>query len=396
MINAMALSQSSQGGTGGFGLDEYLMKMIEMEASDLFLRPLSPPAYRVTGRIIRTELPAPAAEDMAGFCEQLLTPVAKRRFEHSPDIDVAYTIPGCGRFRVNLFMQQGMIALAARLIPLGAVNFETLNLPESVLKMADAQSGLIMLVGPTGCGKSTTIAAMIHHINSTREEHIVTIEDPIEFVHDEDKCLIHQRQVGYDTESFSTALKHVVRQSPDVILIGEMRDVDTMQTAISAALTGHLILTTLHTTNVVQSIDRILNYFPPGARGQAQVDLAVTLIGIVSMRLLAKADGPGRIPAVEVLIATPTLRQMITENKLVDIYDMIKRGRDEGMVTLNQSLVELCKAGKISEADALRHTPNPDEFSLNMQGMFTGIDSIDLRTDDQLWKKKEQQDQPLT
>ena len=396
MINAMASSQSSQGGNGDYSLDKYLAKMIEMDSSDLFLRPLSAPAFRVNGKIIRTSLPAPTPEDVDGFCKQLLTPVAMRRFEHSPDIDVAYTIPGCGRFRVNIFMQQGMIALAARLIPLGAVKFENLNLPKSVLKMADSQSGLILLVGPTGCGKSTTLASMIHHINSTREDHIVTIEDPIEFVHEEDKCLIHQRQVGYDTESFPTALKHVVRQSPDVIMIGEMRDVDTMQTAISAALTGHLILTTLHTTNVVQSIDRMLNYFPPAARGQAQVDLAVTLVGIVSMRLLPKADGSGRIPAVEVLKATSTVRQMITEDRLVDIYDVIKRGKDEGMVTLNQSLVELAKAGKISEADALRHTPNPDEFSLNMQGMFTGIDSIDLRTDDQLWTKKENPGQPKT
>ena len=397
MLKAMTAAQSSPPTSHPSQLDEYLSKMIQMQASDLFLRPLSPPAYRVTGKITRSEMPAPTVDEMKNICDQLLTPIARRRFEQSPDIDVAYTIPGQGRFRVNLFMQQGMIALAARLIPLGAVAFETLNLPDSILKMADAQSGLVLLVGPTGCGKSTTLAALIHQINSTRADHIVTIEDPIEFIHEEDKALIHQRQVGYDTESFATALKHVVRQSPDVILIGEMRDADTMQTAVSAALTGHLVLTTLHTNNVVQSIDRILNYFPPGARKQAQADLATTLVGIVSMRLIPLPDGAGRTPATEVLVATSTVRQLITDNKLVDIYDIMKRSQDDGMTTLNQSLVNLANAGVIDEATAMRYAPNPDEFRLNMQGMFTGIDSIDLRTDETQWQTDEnQQNNPPT
>jgi len=249
-----------------------------------------------------------------------------------------------------------------------------------VLKMANAQAGLILIVGPTGCGKSTTLASLIHHINATREAHIVTIEDPIEFVHEEIRSLIHQRQVGYDTESFSRALRHIVRQSPDVILIGEMRDSDTMQTALSAALTGHLIFSTLHTTNVVQSVDRILSYFPADARTQAQADLATTIIGIVSMRLLPKADGSGRIPAVEILLGTPTIRRLIKEGEFVEIYDVIKRSQDDGMRTLNQSLVELVQSGKVSEKEALPYAPNPEEFRLNIQGMFTGIDSIDLRT----------------
>ncbi len=360
-------------------LDAYLEKMLEMGASDLFLRADSPPTYRVNGIITRTDLPAPNEKDMRGNLERILTPVAKRRFEESPDIDVAYTLPGRGRFRVNIFMQQGRLALAARAIPLGSVEFKTLNLPSSVLQMANSQTGLILVVGPTGCGKSTTLASLIHHINSTRKEHIVTIEDPIEFVHEEIHSLIHQRQVGYDTESFAIALRHIVRQSPDVILIGEMRDSDTMQTALSAALTGHLILSTLHTTNVVQSVDRILSYFPADARGQARIDLAATLVGIVSMRLLRKTDGSGRVPAVEVLLGTPTVRRLIKEGEFVELYDIMKRSRDDGMSTLNQSLVDLALSGRVSQEEALPYAPNPEEFRLNIQGMFTGIDSIDLR-----------------
>lgn len=361
--------------------DAYLRKMVEVGASDLFLRADSPPTYRVNGRMLRTDLPSPGEQDMRACLERILTPVARRRFDESPDIDIAYALPGKGRFRVNLFMHQGRLGLAARAIPIGAVEFETLGLPPAVLDMANAQAGLILIVGPTGCGKSTTLASLIHHINASRDAHIVTIEDPIEFVHDEIRSLIHQRQVGYDTESFATALRHVVRQSPDVILIGEMRDTDTMQTALSAALTGHLILSTLHTTNVVQSVDRILSYFPADARAQAQADLATTLIGIVSMRLLPKADGSGRVPAVEALLGTPTIRRLIKEGEFAQIYDVMKRSRDVGMCTLNQSLVELVKSGKVTEEDSLPYAPNPEEFRLNIQGMFTGIDSIDLRTE---------------
>ena len=372
----------SAGATGADlpSLEGYLGKMAELHASDLYLRPGCGPTFRVDGRIIRTDLPGPAAEQMQAYLDRILTPVARERFRTSPDIDVAYSLDGVGRFRINLFLHQGALGLAARHIPPGDVDFRALNLPDAILEMADVQAGLILLVGPTGCGKSTTLAALLHHINVTREAHIVTIEDPIEFVHEERGCLIHQRQVGYDTESFSTALRHVVRQAPDVILIGEMRDQDTICTAMSAALTGHLILSTLHTTNVVQCVDRILNYFPPEARGQVQVDLATTLVGMVSMRLLPRADAPGRVPAVEVLKGTPLVRKLIAAGDLVELYDVMKRGGDAGMTTLNQSLVGLCKEGKVSESVALPFAPNPDEFRLNMQGMFTGIDSIDLRT----------------
>ncbi len=363
-------------------LDGHLAHMIDLGASDVFLQANCPPTYRVDGKIIGSDRQRPSEQDLRNYADRMLSPLGRDKFAQSPDADVSYTVSGKGRFRVNLFLHQGRMGLVARLIPIGAVEFDSLNLPPAIREMADQQSGLMLVVGPTGCGKSTTLASLIHHLNTTRKAHIVTIEDPIEFVHEDINSLVHQRQVGHDTESFSTALRHVVRQSPDVILIGEMRDQDTMQTALSAALTGHLILTTLHTTNAVQSIDRMLNYFPPAARGQAQADLAITLLGIVSMRLLPRSDGKGRVPAVEILRATSTIRRLIIEGDLAAIYDMMKRGNDVGMTTLNQSLVDLCSQGIVNETDAMLHAPNVDEFRLNMQGMFTGIDSIDLRTED--------------
>jgi twitching motility protein PilT len=365
------------------GLSAYLQAMVDRAASDLYLRADARPRMRIGGVVRATDLPAPGDQAMRTFIAQVLTPVAAERFARSADVDAAYSHPGVGRFRINCFSQQGRPAMAVRLVPSGGVDFSALNLPDAILEMADAAQGLVLVVGPTGCGKSTTLAALIHHINRTRDQHIVTIEDPIEFVHDEDRCLIHQRQVGYDTESFATALRHVVRQSPDVILIGEMRDRDTMRTALSAALTGHLVFTTLHTASVAQSVDRILSYFPAESHHQAQVDLATTLVGIVSMRLLPVADGrPGeadRVPAVEILRSTPTVRRVITEGRLNELYDIMKRGADAGMRTLNQSLVELVKAGRIDETTAARATANADELRLNLQGMYTGIDSIALR-----------------
>ena len=369
-------------------LERYLGRMIELGASDVFLRTGSPPSYRINGQVMRHDSEAPSAETMEQMAHAVMPPMALERFERTSDIDVAHAMPGMGRFRINLFRHQGSLGLVARLIPAGAIEFASLGLPDSILRMADARSGFVIVVGPTGCGKSTTLAALVHHVNCTRRAHIVTIEDPIEFVHQERLALVHQRQVGSDTDSFAAALRHVVRQSPDVILIGEMRDRETVETALAAALTGHLVLSTLHTTNVVQSVDRMLNLFPAEAHRQMLADLAVSLVGMVSMRLLARADGKGRAAATEILCATPSVRRILCEGKLAELYDIMKRGKDTGMMTLNQSLVRLCRDGIISHAEALAHTNNPDEFKLNMEGMFTGIDSIDLRTESKEKEKR--------
>ncbi len=362
-------------------LEEYLGRMLALGASDLFLRAGIPPSYRVNGQVLRQDGAPPSASVMAQYVQRVLTPMAAERFARTSDVDVAYAVPGMGRFRINLFRHQGNLGLVARLIPEGAIEFSSLGLPAAILAMAHARSGLVLVVGPTGCGKSTTLAALIHHINCTRHAHIVTIEDPIEFVHQERLALVHQRQVGSDTASFASALRHVLRQSPDVILIGEMRDRETVETALAAALTGHLVLSTLHTTNIVQSVDRMLNLFPPEAHRQVQADLAVSLAGMVSMRLLARADGAGRAAATEILCATPTVRRILAEGKLAELYDVMKHGKDTGMMTLNQSLVRLCREGVVTPDEALVYTTNPDEFKLNMDGMFTGIDSIDQRTE---------------
>jgi twitching motility protein PilT len=421
--------RSGQGGAVEL-VERYLRQMLDLRASDVFLQPMAAPAYRVDGKIVRTELPPLGPDDLEAFLQHALTGPAKERFRNSPDVDFAYTIsrvpcshavaagghgdetcpspktgksmapnsgtPSGGRFRINLFLHQGRLGLVARLIPSGAVEFGKLNLPPVIAEMADARNGLILIVGPAGCGKSTTLAALLHRINLTRADHIVTIEDPIEFIHEEALSIIHQRQVGYDTASFPLALRHVVRQNPDVILIGEMRDTETVQTAMAAALTGHLILSTLHATNVVQAVERMLNYYGADVRRQAQADLATTLIGIVSMRLMPRAGGTGRVPTVEILRNVPLVRKLLGEGKLVELYDVMKRGGDVGMCTMNQSLVALCKAGLVREEAALPYAPNPDEFRLNMQGMYTGIESIDQRTsaqanpDEDPWKKEEE------
>ncbi|MEX0742418.1 MAG: PilT/PilU family type 4a pilus ATPase, partial [Phycisphaeraceae bacterium] len=354
-------------------LTEYLQEMIARDASDLFLEAGVGPSYRVHGEVARAELPAPSEAAMRGYLEEVLTPMALQNFEDSPDADVAFTTEHGRRFRINVYLHQGKLGLVARLVEsASSLSFDGLHLPEALQELAEKRRGMVLVVGPTGCGKSTTLATMVHHINQTRADHIVTIEDPIEFVHEGGKSLVHQRQVGYDTVSFATALRHVVRQSPDVIAIGELRDVDTMQTALNAALTGHLVLTTLHTTSVIQSIDRILNYFPADARPQAQADLAQTLEGVVAMRLLRRADGKGRVPALEVLLASPLVRRLLREGKFSELAEHMQQSRDAGMMTMNQSLMDLVNEGLVKPEDALPCSPNPAELRLNLQGMFTG------------------------
>ena len=360
------------------GARELLLRMKEKTASDLYLKVGLPPSFRIHGEVIREDGPPLSGEDVKAIVNELLNEFQKRRFDERPDLDFAYSLDGELRYRINLFRQQGQIGMVARLIQDADLSFEGLNLPDVVRVLAELPRGLVLLTGATGSGKSTSLAAMINHINGKFCRHIMTIEDPIEFTHVDKKSIINQREVGFDSASFADALRHVVRQSPDVILIGEMRDNDTMMTAISAAETGHLVLSTLHTSDVAHTLDRIINYFPDYLKTQVRQELALSLEGIVCMRLLRLRDKEGRIPATETLRTTPSTRKALLEGELWRLKEFMQKGAEVGMHTFNQDLLRLYRDGLIDYDEALNAATNPDEFKLNAQGMFTGTDSISL------------------
>ena len=344
--------------------------------SDLFLTSGRPPAIRINGIVTPLNLPPTKESEIEAFLRRILDNQAAARFFQTGDMDVGYSLNDGRRFRFNLSRQQGNISMAARPLPSGELLFGDLGLPDSVARLADLQRGLVLVTGATGSGKSTTLAAMLHRINTTRPAHIVTIEDPIEFVHQDIKARISQREVNLDTVSFQTALRHVVRQSPDVIMIGEMRDMETMQVALSAALTGHLVLTTLHTIDTTQTLQRILSYFPEHLRHQVAMDLSLSLQGVVSQRLIPRADGKGRIVAVELMINTPAVSKLILEQRIDELPDLIKGSGHVGMITFNQSLLGLLRKRRITYEAGLAYSSLPDEFALQSQGMSTGVTSF--------------------
>lgn len=359
-------------------IKELLRQMPEQEASDLYLKVGLPPSIRVHSEVERLNEPGLSDDEMERFCRELLTDHQQRIFNERPDLDFAYTLENGKRYRINLFRQQGHIGLVARFIRDEDLSFGHLNLPEIVRELAELPRGLVILTGSTGSGKSTTLAAMISHINANFQRHIMTIEDPIEFIHTDKKSIINQREVGFDTKSFADALRHVVRQSPDVILIGEMRDMDTMMTAIAAAETGHLVLSTLHTSDVSHTLDRIINYFPDHLKRQVQQELAQSLEGIICMRLLRNKEGTGRVPAMEILRATSSARKALQDGELWRLKEIMQKGAEFGMQTFNQSMLKLYNRNKITFDEGLRHSSNPEEFKLNAKGMFTGTDSISI------------------
>jgi twitching motility protein PilT len=360
-------------------LGDILEQMVLVRASDCYLKVGEKPFFRVNGRIQKHKFNTLTDEDMSSHMRTVMTDFQSERFAKDPDIDLAYDTKEGQRFRVNVFRQRGHVGMVIRLIPSENLSFDFLLLPLIVREFAELPRGLIIVSGATGSGKTTTQAAMIDHINSNFHKHIVTIEDPIEFIHYNKKSIINQREVGFDTNSFADALKHVVRQSPDVILIGEMRDLETMLVALSAAQTGHLVLTTLHNIDTAQTLDRIINYFPEYMRHQVRLELSLCLMGVICMRLIPRKDGRGRVPAVEVLRATPLIRKLLLEGNTKGIPDYIKEGREFGMQTFNQALLDLFQKALISYEDALLNASNPDEFKLNAQGMFTGTDSLRAR-----------------
>ncbi len=329
---------------------------------------------RIHGNLVRQPMPLLTDRDMYDLVHPIMNPERQVRFEQNMELDMSYAVPGLARFRVNIFRQQGHIGAVMRVIPFRIRTIDELNLPQITKQIAMLPRGLVLVTGPTGSGKSTSLAAMIDLINETKQGNIVTIEDPIEYVHRDKNCAINQREVGVDTHAFSAALKHVMRQNPDVILVGEMRDLETIKLAITAAETGHLVFATLHTTDAPQTIDRIIDVFEPEAQQQIRMQLSVVLQAVISQTLLIKKEGQGRVGAYEVMICTSAIRTLIREGKTYQIYTDIQTGQQLGMQTLDSSLMELVKNNAVEFEDALAKSSNPLEFTARAQKLGIRFD----------------------
>jgi len=357
-------------------LKQMLEEMLSTKASDLHLRIGVKPTLRIDGilRPLTEELLTP--QNMEEVMSQILSEEQKNRFLQKNELDLALSVSKMGRFRINFYRQRGTVGVAIRAVNTSIPSFEELNLPSVLRKLADNRRGMIILTGTTGSGKSTTLASMIDHINSTRAENILTIEDPIEYIHRNKKSIIAQREVGGDTESFVTALRHALRQDPDVILVGEVRDLETMSIALTASDTGHLVLTTLHTLNAIETVNRIISFFPPHQHQQIRLLLSSTLKAIVCQRLLPRSDVPGRVPAVEVLVNTGLVKEYIVDPlKTPLIIELIESGAIQyGMQSFDQSIMHLYKKGMISYEEALIQATNADDFELRVKGITGAAD----------------------
>ncbi|MBX6372392.1 MAG: type IV pilus twitching motility protein PilT [Acidothermus sp.] len=348
----------------GVTLTDMLIRVLEAGASDLHLTAGARPTMRINGSLTPMEdLPVLTPPVIHQMMYEILTQRQRERFEEELELDFAYAVPGRARFRVNLYRQREALGAAFRLIPFEIKKLEDLGIPPAVANFAMLPRGFVLVTGPTGSGKSTTLAAIIDIANRQRRDHIMTVEDPIEFLHTHKSCLVNQREVGDDTHSFANALKHVLRQDPDIILVGEMRDLETISVALTAAETGHLVLATLHTQDAAQTIDRIIDVFPPHQQQQIRVQLAGSLQGIVAQTLCKTADGRARVVATEVLVATPAIRNLIREGKTHQIYSALQAGAKYGMHTMDQSLAELVKSGKISYDTGLEKCHHVEDFN---------------------------------
>jgi twitching motility protein PilT len=358
-------------------INDLLKISTDRGASDLHLKVGSHPVIRVDGRLIPlTEQKRMMQEDTIAMAFSIMSARQKQKFKDNFEIDMAYSVPGLGRFRCSVFQQRGTVGLVLRVIPVKILTIKDLLLPQVLEVIAGERRGLILVTGTTGSGKSTSLAAMIDYINSTRTEHIMTIEDPIEFLHRDKKSLVNQREVEVDTKSFALALRSALRQDPDVILVGEMRDYETIETALTAAETGHLVLSTLHTLDATETVNRIISVFPPHQQKQIRLQLASVLKAVISMRLVPRADGKGRVPAVEVLRSTQYIKDCIeNKEKTKLIRDAIAAGTSQyGMQTFDQSLYRLYRSDLISFEEALRQATNPDEFKLKVAGIHSTAD----------------------
>jgi twitching motility protein PilT len=362
----------------GLELNEILKIALKGGASDIHLKSGLPPMFRVDGALVplkNGERLMP--EEIQQMAFSIMNPLQKARFDENREADLAYGIPGLGRFRVNCFQQRGTVGIVFRVIPFGVKTIEQLHLPKVVETIAREHRGLILVTGTTGSGKSTTLAAMIEHINSERTCHIMTIEDPIEFLIRDRRSIVNQREIGVDTHSFANALRAALRQDPDVILVGEMRDFETIETAITAAETGHLVMSTLHTLDATETINRIISVFPPHQQKQVRLQLATILKAVISQRLVPRADGKGRVPALEVMVSTARIRECVGDkDRTKEIPDAIAKGfTTYGMQTFDQSLMSLVKNELVTYEEALKHVSNPDDFALRFRGIASTSDS---------------------
>jgi len=358
-------------------IKKILKEMITRGASDLHLKVASPPVLRINGTLVFADYESPSVQDMNAIAKQILSPGQQEIFANTNEIDFAFGVPGVARFRANFYVQRGSVAMVFRHVPVEIRNPEDLGLPSIVKELAHKQRGLILVTGTVGSGKSTTLASLVDIINSESARHVITIEDPIEFLHRDDKSIISQREIGCDTGSYADALKHVLRQDPDVILIGEIRDAESMKIALTAADTGHLVLSTMHTIDATQTVSRIISFFPPHQHQEIRYLLASTIESVISQRLVADADGLNRYPACEIMIATGTIREYIREpEKTVMIRQAIQDGFVQyQMQTFDQSLMQLFKEKKITLEAATKASSNPHEFQLRIKGIQASSDT---------------------
>jgi len=350
-------------------LNGILRYAVNIGASDIHLKPNKPPILRVNTQLIIMEADAPTDTDMVTISRQIMPETLHERFNHEKEVDFSYYAINIGRFRTNIYMQRGHVNVAMRHVKDKIPDFSELNLPEILKKIAMSERGIILLSGATGSGKSTTMACMLEYINIHDKCHIITMEDPIEFVFEDKQCIINQREVGLDTLSFQKALRNVLRQDPDIIMVGEMRDADSFTAAVTAAETGHLVLTTVHANNASQTVTRILDFFPAGEHPQILRALANRLCAIICQRMIPMKTG-SIVPAIEILMSTPIVRKLFEEGKIEKLHSAIETGREDGMQTFNQSIIRLIKDGLITEEDGLIKSSNPDQLKMNLKGIY--------------------------
>jgi len=378
----MTAPNAASSATSSVNLRSLLEEMIERDASDLHITAGERPKLRVDGEITSANVDIVLSpKDTLQLAYSILTEAQKKRFETEDELDFSFGIQNLARFRGNCFKQRGCVSLVIRQIPFNVRTFEELGLPPAVAKMAERPRGLVLVTGPTGSGKSTTLAAMIDKINRERKGHIITVEDPIEFIHRHQSCIVNQREVGTDTRSFANALKYALREDPDTILVGEMRDLETIQAALTIAETGHLCLATLHTNSAAEAINRIIDVFPSHQQEQVRAQLAFTLEGIVTQTLLPRAKGKGRAMAAEILVVTPAIRALIRDAKVHQIYSLMQSGKKHGMQTLNDSLYQLYVSREVSQDECLRVTSNANEFLRMIGEPPMSEDATDLLKD---------------